>query len=205
MIYYGCCVGNWEKFNSYVAPRTLDRSVITKFGYSGIVKAYNEILDTVAEIHDLKALILLHDDLELIDPNAEAKLLAPLDDPDVAMIGVAGGGGDTIYWWNHSPVGHQRTDVRLIDFGPREGDVTLIEGSVMVLSPWLVRSLRFDPRFEHWHGYDEIGMQVRAAGKRTTVVNVDTHHHNPEGYPSEESAAQCRLANELYQAKWGLT
>lgn len=205
MIVYGCCVGSWAKFQQYVAPRTEGRRVLTKSGYPGIVRAYNELLDEVQAYEDLEALVLLHDDLELVDPDAEAKLVAPLVDPDVALVGVAGGGGAELYWWNHAPVGHQRTDRRLIDFGPREGDVTLVEGSVLVLSPWLVRTLRFDPRFEHWHGYDEIGMQVHAAGKRAVVVDVDTHHHNQEGYLSEESAAQCRLANQLYRDKWSLT
>jgi hypothetical protein len=121
------------------------------------------------------------------------------------MVGVCGGGGQELYWWSHAPIGHQRTNKRLIDFGQRSGPVTLIEGSVMALSPWLVRNLRFDPIFEHWHGYDEIGMQVRATGKKTVVVDVDTFHHNDEGYPSEESAEQCRIANKLYQEKWSLT
>lgn len=204
MITYGCCVGSWEKFERYVRPH-VGRHVIATSGHSGIVAAYNLILEAVQDWRDLEALILLHDDLELIDADAEAKLVAPLADPTVGLVGVCGGGGQELYWWNHAPIGHQRTDVRLIDFGPREGNVTLIEGSVMVLSPWVVQNLRFDPRFEHWHGYDELGMQVQFHGRRAVVVDVDTHHHNPEGYPSPENAAQCRLANQLYQEKWGLT
>lgn len=202
MIVYGCCTNNWTKFATHVAPRTADRRVIATSGHSGIVGAYNMLLDAAGRYDDLEALILLHDDLELVDPDAERKLVEPLEDPSVALVGVAGGGGDSIYWWNHSPVGHQRTDVRLIDFGPRAGDVTLIEGSCMVLSPWLVQTLRFDERFVGFHGYDEIGRQVIAAGKRVVVVDVDTHHHNPEGYASEESAAMCRLAADLYDKKW---
>lgn len=205
MIAYGCCVGSWRKFTDYVAPWTASRRLTVKFGYTGIVQPYNELLDSVQHYPDLEALVLVHDDLELLDPDGEAKLVAPLADPDVGLVGVAGGGGDSIYWWNHEPVGHQRTDVRLIDFGQREGDVTLIEGSVMVLSPWVVRNLRFDPRFTGFHGYDEIGMQVKQSGKRAVVVDVDTHHHNPEGYASEESAAACREAARLYREKWKLS
>lgn len=205
MIAYGCCVGSWKKFTQFAAPSIPEgRRVLVKFGYPGIVQAYNEILDTVQRWDDLEALILLHDDLELVDPDAEAKFVAPLEDPTVGLVGVAGGGSDSIYWWNHSPVGHQRTDVRLIDFGQREGEVTLIEGSVMVLSPWVIRNLRFDPRFIGFHGYDEIGMQVKSEGRRAVVVDVDTHHHNQEGYASEESATMCREAAELYRKKWNL-
>lgn len=200
---YGCCVGSWDKFTANVAPRTAGRPMMALAGQTGIVKAYNAILDTHRE-NPPDALILLHDDLELTDPDAEAKFLAALADPNVALVGVAGGGGDSLYWWQHEPVGHQLTDVMNIDFGQRTGDVTLIEGSVMALSPWLIATLRFDPQFTGFHGYDEIGQQVKAAGKRVVVIDVDTHHHNPMGYASEESAAMCRLAASLYQEKWRL-
>lgn len=205
MIVYGCCVGSWDKFHQWVAPKTEGRVVIATSGHTGIVKAYNFMLDTVAGWEDVEALILLHDDLELLDPEAEAKLVAPLEDPDVGLVGVAGGGTGSLYWWTHQPViGHQRTDVQDIDFGQREGDVTLVEGSVMVLSPWVVENLRFDPQFTWFHGYDEIGMQVRNVGKRCVVVDVDTHHHNSMGYISEHSAAMCREADRLYREKWNL-
>jgi Glycosyltransferase like family len=204
-VFYGCCVGSLDKLERWVLPWVGARPLIIVYGAKGIVAAYNQILDLVEPgIEDGDALILLHDDLEILDPDAEPKFLAALTDPDVAMAGVAGGGGESIYWWNHSPVGHQWTDRRLIDFGMRSGDVTLLEGSIMALSPWLVRTLRFDPMFTGFHGYDEIGMQVRAAGKRAVVIDVDTHHHNLEGYASPESQASCVVAAEQYRAKWGL-
>jgi hypothetical protein len=207
MIGYGCCVGSWDKLAANVIPRIGAAPLIAMSGQPGIVSAYNAIIDaygTTDMLDELDALILVHDDLEITDPDAEAKLLAPFADPDVALVGVAGGGGDSIYWWNHAPIGHQQTDVRLIDFGTREGEVTLIEGSIMVLSPWALNTICFDPRFTGFHGYDEIGMQARSRGKKVVVVDVDTHHHNPEGYASEESAASCRVAAALYQEKWGL-
>jgi hypothetical protein len=211
---YGCCVGSWDKFTRYVAPRAArhERRVIATSGHDGIVAPYNMMLDTVMHwgvsqlsLPQLDALVLVHDDLEILDPRAEEKFLEALAEPGVELVGVAGGGGRSLYWWEHAPVGHQLTDVMNIDFGQHVGDVELVEGSVMVLSPWLIQNLRFDIRFTGWHGYDEIGMQVRAAGRRVVVVDVDTHHHNPMGYRSEASAAECRLANKLYQDKWGLT
>ena len=206
MIGYGCCVGSWDKLAANVIPRIGAAPLVAISGQTSIVTAYNRIIETYGwdELGTLDALILLHDDLEITDPDAEAKFLAALEDPTVGLVGVAGGGGASIYWWCHEPVGHQLTDRRLIDFGQRTGDVTLIEGSVMALSPWLIGNLRFDPRFTGFHGYDEIGMQVTAAGKRVVVVDVDTHHHNPEGYASKESAESCQLAARLYQEKWGL-
>jgi hypothetical protein len=204
-IVYGCCVGSWDKFGRYVWPRVRGRRVITTSGWDAIVPAYNTILDAVSgppRYPDM--LILLHDDLEITDEHAEEKFAAALVDDDVALVGVCGGGGKSLYWWEHEPVGHQLTDVMNIDFGPRTGDVTLIEGSIMVLSAWALSHLRFDVRFRDFHGYDEIGMQARNAGKRVVVADVDTHHHNPMGYKSAESAAACRLANEQYRKKWRL-
>src|SRR6266496_6247088 len=184
-VIYGCCVGSLEKLERYVLPWVAARPLVIVHGATGIVSAYNRILDLVSRrIGYGDALVLLHDDLEILDPDAETKFLVALADPSVALVGVAGGGGESIYWWNHNPIGHQQTDQRLIDFGPRTGDVTLVEGSIMALSPWAMRHLRFDPRFTGFHGYDEIGQQVRAAGKRCLVIDVDTHHHNPEGYTS---------------------
>lgn len=203
---YGCCVGSWSKFNKNVLGSVpADRLLFATSGNTGIVKAYNGILEMARHHADLDGLILLHDDLEMFDPHAEFKFSAALTEPGVELVGVAGGGGSSLYWWEHNPVGHQLTDVMFIDFGARTGDVTLIEGSCMVLSPWVIEHVRFDSRFTGFHGYDEIGMQVKAMGKRVVVADVDTHHHNPMGYRSEKSAVECRRANELYREKWSLT
>lgn len=203
---FGCCVSDVGKLAANVLPRIGGAPLTAMFNQTGIVGAYNSIIDVCVSSWWCmpEALILLHDDLEITDPDFEAKLLAPLADPDVALVGVAGGGGASLHWWNHEPVGHQLTDVMNIDFGQREGDVTLIEGSLMVLSPWALAHLRFDPQFTDWHGYDEIGMQAVAAGKRVVVVDVDTHHHSQMGYASEQSAASHHEAARLYADKWGL-
>jgi hypothetical protein len=201
---YGCCVGSWHKFMRYVEPKVRGRLTFATSGHSGIVAAYNGIINALQH-RDVDGLILVHDDLEILDVQvAELTFRNTLADPDVGLVGVAGGGGNSLYWWEHDPIGHQLTDKTNIDFGQRTGDVTLIEGSIMVLSPWLIRTLRFDPIFTGFHGYDEIGTQVKLAGKRVVVADVDTHHHNMMGYVSEESAATCRLANKLYQDKWSL-
>ncbi len=199
---YGCVVGSWDRYNTYVAPRTAGRMVHTRFGETSIAAAYNSILEACG---DDTALILLHDDLELTDPDAEAKLLAALD-PDVGLVGVAGGDGrHGLAWWLYNPVGHQQTDVLNIDFGPRAGDVDLLEGSLLVFSPWAVRVLRFDERFPGFHGYDEVAAQARAAGMRVRVADVDTHHHSSLGFKTEASHLQWLEADRLYREKWGLT
>ncbi len=199
---YGVCVGSWEKMAANVIPRTVGRPLLGLSGQTSICSAYNTILDAYRG-RDVDALVLLHDDLELIDPDAEPKFLAALDDSEVALVGVCGGKGDrSLAWWTSETVGHQLTDSGPLELGPRSGDVTFIEGSIMVLSPWAVQRLRFDEAYPGWLGYDDICLTARAAGKRVVVVDVDTHHHSTVGFKSAAVAADWAVAAAIFEEKW---
>jgi hypothetical protein len=201
VIGYGTCVGSWEKLRRNVIPRTLDRPLLGLSGQTQLTVAYNSILNAYRG-RGLDAVILLHDDLDIVDPNAEAKFLDALT-PDVAIVGVCGGkGNQTLAWWESETVGHQMTDSGLLDFGARTGDVAFVEGSVMVFSPWAVEHLRFDERYPGFLGYDDVCLTAREAGKRVTVVDVDTHHHTTVGFKSPAIAAAWDVAEEIFQAKW---
>lgn len=202
---YGSCVGSWEKLSRNVVPRVVGRPLVALYGQSSISIGYNTILDAYRG-KGLDAVILLHDDLEVTDPDAEAKFLDALTDPDVALVGVCGGKGDqTLHWWESEKVGHQMTDTCLLDFGQRTGDVAFIEGSVMVFSPWAVDNLRFDERYPGFSaGYDDICLHARAAGKRVTVVDVDTHHHSTVGWKSPQAQVAFAAAEGQFRAKWGI-
>lgn len=205
-IMYGCCVGSWDKFERYV--RNDKRELVTRHGANTIASAYNSILDEVCgsprPLPD--ALILLHDDLEIIDEDAEFKFTRALfTNPTVALVGVAGArrSAPTIAWWDCDPVGHQLIDTGLIDFGTRAGEVTALEGSIIVMSRWAVANLRFDERYAGFHGYDcDIVMQAREAGKTALVTDVDTHHHTNIGFKTDESAQSWRDADARFRDKW---
>jgi len=203
-IAYGVCVGSQEKLSRNVSPRVSDRTLLAVPGGDSIASVYNEILDTCQK-QGVDALVLLHDDLEILDPDAEEKFLNVInEDSEVMLVGVAGGSArQGLAWWNADPVGHQRTDVMDIDFGPRVGDVDLLEGSILVFSPEAIRRLRFDTRFPGFHGYDEIGMQANMLG-RVTVTDVDTHHHSHMGFKSGQSYADWLSADQLFREKWQL-
>lgn len=197
---YGCCVGSWQKLYRNVAPR-VGGPLLALSGQTSLCRAYNTILDAHAS-RGYDAVILLHDDLEFTDPRAEEKFLKALTD-DVALVGVCGGRGDrTLAWWESEKVGHQMTDSGLLDFGPREGDVAFIEGSVMCFSPWAVKHLRFDERYPGFLGYDDICLTARQMGKLVTVADVDTHHHSTVGFKSPEIKAAWDVAEGIFQAKW---
>lgn len=209
---YGCCVGSWERFTKNVVPHVPDGSPLFSTPGNigsraiGIARAYNAILSIYPQYDDgtLEGLILLHDDLELTDPQAEEKFRRTLALPRVEVVGVAGGQGG-ISWWDHDPIGHQLTDTTLIDFGVREGDVRYLEGSVLVLSPWVIDNFSFDENFEHWHGYEEIATRVVESGRRAYVADVDTHHHTyPGRFRTPTSASEWVEADAYYHKKWGL-
>lgn len=236
MIGYGCVVGWWDEFNQYIVPQVGDRRVygdgeqpnrplIALSNQTSIASAYNAILNVFAgqyEPEDLEAVILLHTDLTIEDPQGEAKLVAALAEPDVALVGVEGGDGDRgTEWWECNPIGHQGTDRFLIDFaaqipgaetGPvhrtkpraRSGDVDVLEGSIMAFSPWAIQNLRFDESCPAaFHGYDEICFQAIDRGKRNVVVDVQTHHHTTGAYKGQQSIDDWRAANEWSRRKWG--
>lgn len=202
MMAYGTCVGSWEKLRRNVIPRVVGRPLFALSGQTQLTVAYNTILDAYKG-RGLDAVILLHDDLDMVDPDAEAKFLAALADPDVALAGVCGGKGDkTLAWWESETVGRQMTDSGMLDFGSRTGDVAFIEGSVMAFSPWAVENLRFDERYPGFLGYDDVCLTAREMGKRVTVADVDTHHHTTVGLKSPAIAEAWDVAEEIFQAKW---
>lgn len=198
---YGVCCGSLDKLQQFVLPHTQDRSVMVMLNQTSIGDAYNCIVDIAREAC-YPYLILQHDDLEITDPHAEEKFEEILQEPDVALIGVAGGRNvNGLDWWNCETVGHQMIDTGMLDFGDREGDVQLIEGSLMVFSQWAIDNLFFDP-FPGFHGYDEVAWKALDMGKRVVVADVDTHHHTTLGFKSEASQEAWHRGNELFRRKW---
>ena len=95
VIVVGICVGASDKFERIALPsirRCLGTSVmvIERRQQTSIFEAYNSILDEVGGLDDLEALVLMHDDVELRDEQASAKVLAAFDDATVGMVGVIG-------------------------------------------------------------------------------------------------------------------
>ena len=136
---------------------------------------------------DLEALVLLHQDVELVDEDFAARIREALSDPDVAIVGCAGAVGvRSIAWWQGAVtwagLTHRYSEYGGGDFpGSRwdpdpfppyaePGEVDSIDGFVMVLSPWAVRNLRFDESLGKLHGYDfDICMQAKEASRRRSA------------------------------------
>jgi hypothetical protein len=80
------------------------------------------------------------------------------------------------------------------------GEVDVIDGFIMVLSPWAVRELRFDESLGRLHGYDlDICMQARAAGKKVVTTDFRAiHHHSLDLIGDQEAwvATHMRIAEK---------
>jgi hypothetical protein len=209
MIAFAVCVGSEEKLREYAQPGLqlaceADSAVAEVTTETSIFSAYNEVLDVFAPREDLEALVLLHEDVEIVDTQFCAKVRRRLAEPDVAVIGAIGAiGVESLAWWQADGRGRVLESRGLVDFGGENHDVDSVDGLMLVLSPWAVRNLRFDDEtFTGFHGYDaDICFQARAAGKRVVVEDMAVVHHTKGGFGDVARYAACDLA---FRAKWGL-
>ena len=124
-----------------------------------IFASYNAILDRAARLEDLEALVLVHQDTELVDADVCAKVRDALADPLVGIAGCVGAiGVRSIAWWEasvtrrpHQPVQEHGGGDLHSSRGPgtappyaHTGEVETLDGFLLVLSPWAVREIRFD-------------------------------------------------------------
>ncbi|MEI2703614.1 MAG: glycosyltransferase [Baekduia sp.] len=175
--------------------------------------SYNSLLDRAAGHEGLEALVLLHQDTELVDDDFCARIRDAIADPEVGLAGCVGSVGvRTIAWWDGS--------VTLASFMhkydehggggfpgfswdrdgrppyARTGDVDTVDGFLLVLSPWVVDRLRFDESLGQLHGYDfDFCLQVREAGKRVVTADVRAiHHHSLDLVSNPETWIEAHMA-----------
>jgi SAM-dependent methyltransferase len=207
MIAFGVCVGDQDTFLRVAAPSIArvaepDSPLADSTDNTSIFTAYNEVLDAFAGRDGLEALVLMHEDVEIRDPDFLAKVRAALADPEVAVLGVIGARGvRSLAWWEGDARGRCDETRGLVDHGGGCHDVDVVDGLLLVLSPWAVRTLRFDEgRFDGFHGYDaDLCLQARCAGKRVRVVDVDVRHHTKGGLGD---VASYQRSDAAFVAKW---
>jgi Glycosyltransferase like family len=221
MIAFGCPItdaGKYERFAQRGIERVAeqDSRVLAYPSADSIFRAYNLFCDEAGKFDDLEALVLLHQDAELVDPDFGARLREVLRDPEVAIVGCAGAVGvRNISWWEGSITwarfthrfeemgGGEVPGLTWADPAPayaRTGEVDTIDGVVIVMSPWAVRELRFDESLGRLHGYDlDICLQARAAGKKVVTADFRViHHHSLDlvGDPDGWIAAHMQIAEK---------
>jgi GT2 family glycosyltransferase len=174
-----------------------DSRILTRGGYDSIQRPYNEMMDEAAGFADLEALMLLHQDLELVDDSTLERTRRVFDDPRVGLVGALGARASKLHCWLAPDeifgfaLGpeHMEEEIR-ISTGPREVDG--VDGALLILAPWVVRSIRFGEALaERFHGYDvDLGARVRARGGRVICEDIVCRHHatTKHDYEAQESA-----------------
>jgi Glycosyltransferase like family len=224
LIAFGCPITRPEDYERFAAPglklvREPDSELFVNSSAGSIFRAYNLLLDQAAEHDGLEALVLLHQDVEIIDRDFCAKVRDVFADPDVGAAGCVGAlDARSMAWWEGSVTWASFTH-RYYELGggalpafamypeevpppayARTGEVDTLDGFLLVLSPWAVRETRFDESLGQFHGYDfDICMQIREAGRKVVTADLRVvHHHSLELCPDPENwiAAHVRLAEK---------
>jgi hypothetical protein len=196
MIAFGSPINDHEAYRRYAEPGIRlvaehDSELYPLAAVESACRSFNLLLETAARNDELEALVLLHPHVELTDTDFCRKVRQALRDPDVGVIGSVGATGvRSIAWWEGSvssaPLVHRyhehgggelpaftwaRSDTSL-------GEVETVDGLLLVLSPWVVRNIRFDESLVLGHGYDlDFCLQVRAAGRKVIAADLRATYH----------------------------
>jgi hypothetical protein len=189
-----------------------------------IFRSYNALLDEFAGQEELEALVLVHQDAEIVDADFCAIVRRSLADPEVGLVGCVGAiGVRSIAWWEASVTcasfinrydEHGGGDLPSFSWAwsdapayARVGEVETLDGFVLALSPWVVRNVRFDERLGTFHGYDlDFCLQVREAGRKVVTADFRAiHYRQLEMVPDPEDwiEAHVRLA-EKWDGRMGI-
>jgi hypothetical protein len=202
--------------------REPDSIVLAHSAVGSLFRNYNILLDQVEKLENFdqhEALVILHQDSEIVDADFCPKLREAIADPDVAIAGCVGSiGARSIAWWEGSVTwasfthrypehefGGGEFPAFSWDFEHRPafaetGEVDNVDGFVLALTPWTIKNLRFDESLGKIHGYDaDICLQAREAGKKIVTADLKVvHHHSLEliGDPETWIEAHVRVAEK---------
>lgn len=190
MIAFATAVSDEQTYRAVALPSIervaeADSPILTRCGYGTIQQPYNEMMDEVAGVPGLEALILVHQDLALLDGSLPDRARRAFSRPRAGLLGALGGRTSRLHCWLAperafgfaiGPNRREPADPR-ISVGTHEVDG--VDGALLVLAPWVVRGLRFgespDGRF---HGYDvDISRRVRAHGGEVLCEDIPCRHH----------------------------
>lgn len=190
MIAFGTAIASEAEYRSFGLPGIRrvaepDSLILARAGDGSLQAAYNRILDEAGAHRELEALVLLHEDVEIADPELMWKLRRRIAELDVAVVGVIGARGvRSLAWWEADCLGRVAAPA-FVSTGVIEHpadlpqDVDVVDGLFMALSAPAARRLRFDEAFaDDFHGYDvDLCFQARALGLRVVVDDLAVIHH----------------------------
>ncbi|MEO9023694.1 MAG: glycosyltransferase [Solirubrobacteraceae bacterium] len=193
MLAFGCSIIMPDVYERVAGPgiewaKEPDSVVLAHAAAGSVARSLNLLLDRAAQLDDLEALVVVHQDAEILDPHFADKLRAVLSDPEVAIVGCVGARGvRDLAWWdgelvlNSAPYHHGEAGGGALSFGGHgaPGEVDTLYGVLMAFSPWAVRNLRCDESIGMLHGYDfDLCRQARAAGRKLVAADLPVAHHH---------------------------
>lgn len=222
MIGFGCAITKPEVYRTAaeVGIRRAaepDSEILSGPAIGSIFQSYNALIDRAAQWAELEALVLVHQDTEIVDHDFCDRVRAALADPDVGLVGCVGAVGvRSIAWWEgsvsaasfvHRYDDHGGGDLPAFSWAwgdappyARTGEVDTLDGFLLVLSPWVVHNVRFDESLGQFHGYDlDCCLQVRAAHRKVMTAEFRAvHHHSLEPFDEPEAwiDAHMRVAEK---------
>ena len=217
LIAFGSAVTDPEIYRRYAEKgielvREPDSQVYANVASGTLFRNYNLLLELAAKRDDLEALVLVHQDAEIADPDFTAKLRQALSDPEVGVVGCVGAiGVRSIAWWEgavtwgsfihrYSELGGGDVPAFAWDNSnlpptSRLGEVDTVDGFLIGLSPWVVRNVRFDESLGRLHGYDfDYCLQVREAGRKVVTADFKAiHHHSLDLVSNPETWVEAHM------------
>jgi hypothetical protein len=202
VIAFGCSITKDHVYVKAAKPgveraREPDSLVFANSAAGSIFRSYNLIMDSVRDRDDLEAVVLVHQDAEIVDTEFCGKVREALSDPQVGVAGCVGAVDvRSIAWWEGSVtwasfIHRYRElgggDIPSVSWDSsnlppyaRVGEVDTLDGFVLVVSPWVVRNIRFDEGLgQQMHGYDfDFCLQVREAGRKVVTADFKIVHHH---------------------------
>lgn len=222
MIAFGSAITKPEVYrvNAEVGIRLAaepDSEVYALPSAGSIFHNYNLLIERAAARDELEALVLVHQDAQIVDADFCSRARRALSDPEVGAVGCVGAiGVRSIAWWEgsvtlasfvHHFEEHGGGDLPALSWAwdqappyARVGEVDTLDGFVLMLSPWAVRNIRFDESLGQFHGYDfDFCLQVRAAGRKVVTADfrvIHNHSLQPFDDPEPWIEAHIRLAEK---------
>lgn len=197
MFVFGVCVESPHTFDRYCLP-----SIATHGGSDAtlmsspdlpVAKVYNDVLDACLDVEGIDAIVLLHDDVEIVDPHFRRRVVDAFDhDPRLGVIGVSGPGVGAR--WSRDPGGPLPTPPS--DTTNTGVPVDYVDAACLILRPDFAARFRFDAdTFSGRTGF-EVDFCHRAREQGWNVV-VDTL-----GLASHSEGADPAVAYRRAAAVW---
>ena len=222
MIAFGCAITRPDVYREAAGPGLRraaepDSELFEHSAPGTLFENYNALIERAAALDDLEALVLVHQDTEIVDDDFCSRAREALADPEVGLVGSVGAVGvRSIAWWEGSVATasfvhrfgeHGGGDLPAFSWSwdeappyARLGEVETLDGFLLVLSPWTVRNIRFDESLGTLHGYDfDFCLQVREAGRKVVTADLRAiHHHSLDLVSQPESwiEAHMRIAEK---------